>query len=143
MNRVLALLFVVAMALTLSVAMAEQDGGGKKEKAKKVHKEKAPKAVKVRLWAPFSKVEDLNLSDEQKTQIAALHKETLAKIKALQQQEHDAVMALLTPEQKDKVTEAMAKAKKPEGKKGKGKAKPKKDKGKKKGGDAADGDDAM
>lgn len=134
MNRVLALLFVVAMALTLSVAIAEQDGAGKKEKAKKVHKEKAPKAAKVRLWAPFSKVEDLNLSDEQKTQIAAIHQDTLEKIKQLKQQEHEAVMALLTPEQKDKVTEAMAK--KPEPKqKADGKAKSKKGEGKKGGGE--------
>jgi Spy/CpxP family protein refolding chaperone len=60
-----------------------------------------------RIGMPFSLLTDL--TDDQKTQIAAIHKTELDAEKALKDKEKDDVMALLTDQQKTELTEAEAK----------------------------------
>ncbi|MFT3786439.1 MAG: hypothetical protein QM770_09765 [Tepidisphaeraceae bacterium] len=54
-----------------------------------------------RLVQPWSKVADL--SDEQKTQLAAIHEEITGKINALKQEEETRCNAVLTEEQRKKL----------------------------------------
>ena len=55
-------------------------------------------ANKARLTKPWKDLS--SLSDDQKTQIAAIHRKAVAEIKQIQQRERDAIMALLNDEQK-------------------------------------------
>jgi hypothetical protein len=54
-----------------------------------------------------------SLSDDQKMKIADIHKKSVEEKKAIEQKEHDAILALLSPEQKteaEKLTTATKKA---------------------------------
>ena len=67
------------------------------------------RARPIRLTVPWNKVADL--TDEQKTQINAIHVETIAQIKALEAAEDEKCMALLTEEQRKTLTETLEKEK--------------------------------
>lgn len=60
-----------------------------------------------KIVAPFNLLTDL--TDDQKSQIAAIHKDESAKEKALRAQEHDDIMALLTDDQKKELDDAISK----------------------------------
>jgi hypothetical protein len=68
---------------------------------------KPARARPIRLTVPWNKVPDL--SDEQKSQINAIHVETIEKIKALEAAEDEACLALLTPEQRTALEETLDK----------------------------------
>lgn len=56
------------------------------------------KGKKLRLTKPWKEMS--SLTDEQKTQIAAIHRKAVEEIKEIQQRERDEIMALLKEEQK-------------------------------------------
>ena len=104
MKRAMMVSVVIAMAVLFSMATAEpkEQPAGDKAKAEKVEK---AKPVKVRLWFPFSKLE--NLSDDQKVKMDEIHKATRAKIEEIEKQEIEQVMDLLTDEQKQQIEAAV------------------------------------
>lgn len=78
------------------------------EKPAAAAKEKPAKAAKaVRLTKPWNQV--ASLTDEQKTQIADLHKKANEERKQVDQREHDAIMAVLNDSQKKELEEMTAK----------------------------------
>jgi Spy/CpxP family protein refolding chaperone len=90
---------VVASLGSLAVLAAEP-GGPMGAKPAKVEK-------KARLIQPYSKL--TTLADDQRAQIAEIHKKTLAAVKELQAKERADIMALLTADQKvelEKIEEA-------------------------------------
>lgn len=58
-------------------------------------------ANKARLTKPWKDLS--SLSEDQKTQIAAIHRKAVQEIKQIQQRERDAIMALLNDEQKTEI----------------------------------------
>jgi hypothetical protein len=60
-----------------------------------------------RLFAPYGKIPDL--SDDQKSQIGAIHKTELAEEKKLKDKEHDDIVALLTDSQKKELDDITSK----------------------------------
>jgi len=56
---------------------------------------------------PFNLLTDL--TDDQKAQIAKIHKDMTTQEKALRDQEHDSIMALLTDDQKKELDDAQSK----------------------------------
>jgi Spy/CpxP family protein refolding chaperone len=55
-----------------------------------------------KLTKPWSELTDL--TDDQKTQIIAIHVEGLKEMRAAEQKEHEAIMAVLTDDQKKELT---------------------------------------
>ena len=99
-NRTLAVLSIAALTLG-SAAIAMQPAEGETSATTKP----SGRARPIRLTSPWNKVADL--TDEQKSQINAIHVETVAKIKALEAEEDEKCMALLTDEQRKALEEAI------------------------------------
>lgn len=98
-----AAVLVGATAFVVSAAddkAADQPKAAKAEKAGK--KGKAPRLVKP--WSDMS-----SLSDEQKSQIGAIHKKALDEIKQVKQRETDDILKLLNDEQKKEYDALVAK----------------------------------
>jgi Spy/CpxP family protein refolding chaperone len=104
---------VVGPAAGVGRAADEKAPGAKPAAAEKPMKksggaeaaEKKPKTV--RLTKPWSQLG--SLSDDQKTQIAAIHRKALDEIKEVEQREKDEIMAVLTDAQKAELSEMMEK----------------------------------
>jgi Spy/CpxP family protein refolding chaperone len=58
-------------------------------------------AAKARLTKPWKELSSLN--DEQRTQIAAIHRKAVQEIKAIERREREEIMALLNDEQKSEL----------------------------------------
>jgi hypothetical protein len=91
-----------AAASTDSAKPAAAEAKG--EKAEKPGK----KSKAAKLTKPWSDM--TSLTDEQKTQIAEIHRKSLDEIKQVQQRERDAVLALLNEQQKAEYTSMTEKA---------------------------------
>jgi Spy/CpxP family protein refolding chaperone len=96
--------FVVLSITTLAIASAAIAFEPADAPTTKPVKEKP-----IRLTTPWNKVKDL--SDEQKKQINEVHVDTIEKIKALEAEEDEKCMALLTPEQQKALEETIEKDK--------------------------------
>jgi len=92
------LLTAFVAAGTYSIAIAD-DAAGNKPKPEK--KDKAPKAPK--LTKPWSDLSDL--SDDQKSRISDIHKKAVDEMKTIQERERQDIMAVLTEEQKAKISQ--------------------------------------
>jgi Spy/CpxP family protein refolding chaperone len=91
------LLTAFVAAGTYSIAIADDAAG----KPKPEKKDKAPKAPK--LTKPWSELSDL--SDDQKSRISDIHKKAVDEMKAIQERERQDIMAVLTEEQKAKISQ--------------------------------------
>ena len=96
-------------AASLTVNAADEKAASDKAAASSTEKP-AKKAKAVRLVKPWSDMS--SLSDDQKTKIADIHKKSLEEKKAIEQKEHDAIMALLNDDQKAEAEKLTASAKK-------------------------------
>lgn len=115
LNASLIAIIALVLGLSFTQSFAEKPADGEKQPAKQKEepkKEKAPEKVKApRVFGDYAK---LQLTDDQKAKIAAIHNEILEKRKALEQEEEARSMAVLTDEQKAEITkiretEALAK----------------------------------
>ena len=95
---------VLGVVLLMTVALRAQDeaapAAGKQEKQDKKEAKAEEKQAKkeIRLTQPWRRL--TGLSEEQKSQIAEIHKKATDEIKAVQEREKNDIMALLTDEQK-------------------------------------------
>lgn len=105
----LATFAVVLLAGVLAVALVQAQDAPADQPTKTEKTEKRAVKKAVRLTKPWSGLS--SLSDDQKTQIAAIHAKTLEQIKAIQAEEKEQILALLTPEQKAELTAIEEKAK--------------------------------
>jgi hypothetical protein len=64
------------------------------------------RTTRTRMVAPFNLLSDL--SDDQKSKIADIHRDELAQEHALRAKEHDDIMALLSDDQKKELDDALA-----------------------------------
>ena len=103
-NRSFAVLAVVALTLG-SAAIAMQPTTAPADAESSATTKPTGRARPVRLTAPWNKIADL--TDEQKSQINAIHVETVAKVKALEAEEDEKCMALLTDEQRKALEETL------------------------------------
>lgn len=101
-----ALLVAVMLAGSSSRVVGADEKSPDAAKPAAVEKE-SKKAKSVRLTKPWKQIS--SLSDEQKTKIADLHKKALEEKKAVEQREHEAIMALLNDDQKAEVSAMMEK----------------------------------
>lgn len=100
-NRSFAVLSFACLAVA-SVAIAFEPEGGSTTRP-------AMKEKPIRLTTPWNKVKDL--TDEQRKQINDIHVDTVAKIKALEAEEDDKCMAVLTEDQRKALDETIEKEK--------------------------------
>ena len=91
---------ILALTAVLGLASAAALHADDTPTTKPARATKGPRVVK-----PFSGLTDLTF--EQKTKIAAIHKQAVADKKKMDEKEQADCMALLTPEQKDAVEKMM------------------------------------
>ena len=101
-NSSFAVLSIVSLAIASAAIAFEPAGEMPTTKP-------AMKVKPIRLTTPWNKVADL--SDDQKNQINAIHVEIVEKMKALEAEEDEKCMALLTPEQQKALEETIEKEK--------------------------------
>ena len=111
-NWAVAVLLAAGIIGTASLASRAADEKAAGDKAAPTSTEKtAKKSAKApRLTKPWSDMS--SLSDDQKMKIADIHKKSLEEKKAIDQKEHDAIMALLNDDQKAEAEKFAAAAKK-------------------------------
>ncbi|HMB96360.1 MAG TPA: hypothetical protein VKK61_10000 [Tepidisphaeraceae bacterium] len=108
MSRIKLFLAIVAVMILSSISLRADDATTQPAK----EKEATPHVP-----SPYSK---LTLTDDQKTKIGDLHQKATSEIKAIEKQEDDDIMALLTDDQKTELKKieddrkAQAKAKRAE-----------------------------
>ena len=96
---------VLGVVLMMTVALRAQDEAtpaadkqDKKEAKAEAKAEEKQAKKEIRLTQPWRRI--TGLSEEQKSQIAEIHKKATDEIKAVQEREKNEIMALLTEEQK-------------------------------------------
>ena len=111
-NWAVAVLLAAGLIGSVSLVTRAADEKAASDKAASNSTEKpAKKSAKApRLTKPWSDMS--TLSDDQKTKIADIHKKSLDEKKAIEQKEHDAIMALLNDDQKAEAEKLTAAAKK-------------------------------
>lgn len=111
-NWAVAVLLAAGIIGSASLASRAADEKTTGDKAAPTSTEKpAKKSAKApRLTKPWSDMS--SLSDDQKTKIADIHKKSLEEKKAIEQKEHDAIMALLNADQKAEAEKLAAATKK-------------------------------
>ena len=111
-NWAVAVLLAAGIIGSASLASRAADEKAAGDKAAPTSTEKTAKksAKSPRLTKPWSDMS--SLSDDQKMKIADLHKKSLEEKKAIDQKEHDAIMALLNDDQKAEAEKFAAAAKK-------------------------------
>ena len=108
MRRWITSFAVLGILFALTVALRAQDAAApaadkQEKKEAKVEAKEAKKEI--RLTQPWRRL--TGLSEEQKTQIADIHKKTNDEIKAIQEREKNDIMALLNEEQKTELKTLM------------------------------------
>ena len=98
---------VLGVVFALTVALRAQDAAPAADKQeKKEAKAEAKEAKKeIRLTQPWRRL--TGLSEDQKSQIAEIHKKANDEIKAIQEREKNDIMALLNEEQKTELKTLM------------------------------------
>jgi Spy/CpxP family protein refolding chaperone len=98
-------------AASLRVSAADEKATGDKPAATSTEKPaKKGGAKSMRIVKPWSEM--TSLSDDQKSKIADIHKKSLEEKKAIDQKEHESIMALLNDDQKAEAEKLTASAKK-------------------------------
>jgi hypothetical protein len=111
-NWAVAVLVAAGLIGTASLATraADEKAAGDKAASSSTEKPAKKSAKAPRLTKPWSDLS--SLSDDQKMKIGDIHKKSLEEKKAIDQKEHDAIMALLNDDQKAEAEKLTAAAKK-------------------------------
>jgi hypothetical protein len=108
MRRSIVSCTVLGVVFMMTVALRAQDeatpAADKQDKKEAKAEEKQAKK-EIRLTQPWRRI--TGLSEDQKTQIAEIHKKATDEIKAIQEREKNEIMALLTEEQKTELKTLM------------------------------------